>query len=94
VTALLVLAGLLALAVLVILLLARVSLGKAKEVSRYKAGYDALALTVKNYAEAAAKTSGDIAAARKEKEDADQALANTPDSDLAHRANGLFPPRK
>ena len=88
-----ILAGLLVVAGLAIVLLARSSRGHAAEASRLKAGYDALATTAKKWNDEASKTAGDLSAARKEHEDAKKELAATPDSDLAQRAKSLFPPR-
>ena len=89
-----ILAGLLIVAVLVIVLLARSSRGHAAEASRLKADYDALATTVKGWNDKASKTADAITTVRKGEADEKQKLIDTPDADLARRANGLFPPRR
>ena len=88
-----ILAALLAAAVAAIVLLARAAAGRGAEISRLKAGYEAMAATVKGWNDKASKASDAIAAVRKGEEDEKQKLAETPDADLARAANSLFPPR-
>lgn len=89
----LILAALLALAVVAIVLLLRHTGVQAKEAQRLKAGYNALATTVKGWNDKASKTADAIGTVRKEHENAKTDLKETADPDLALRANSLFPPR-